>query len=196
MFAGWTHRWRGTAGAAIAIAVLGVGAFVSTGSAQPGSGATSAGGEAALATHALQARYGTATPARLAAAAPAAHILGQFIGKTGLPAIATLSRNRKTLRIAIGFNMSCNPSGNKFNSNDNWDKLSIGKNGAVHAFATFRAIGSLQGGTDTLTGKFDRKHDTFTGTWDMHLIFSVQNAQGAQSTDQCDSGAVRFKLSN
>jgi len=30
----------------------------------------------------------------------------------------------------------------------------------------------------------------------MHLNYTVQSAQGVQSTDQCDSGAVKVKLAN
>jgi hypothetical protein len=179
---------------AIAAAVVGMGALESTGSAQPRSSARAVAGEAALAKQVLGARSGAAR-AHLASAAPSGRILGQFVGHSNLPAIATLSRDGKTLQLAIGFDMACTPSKNKFNSNDLW-KVPISKKGNVSASAKFVPYQSLQGGTDKITGKFDRKHDTFTGTWDMHLIYTLQSAQGVQSTDQCDSGAVKLKLTN
>lgn len=194
MFEGRTHRFRGSLAVAIAGALAGVGALVSTGSAQPGSAARGAAAEAALANHVLGVRSGPAADAHLASASRGGRILGQFVGHSDLPAIASLSRDGKTLELAIGFDMTCKPSGNKFNSNDLW-KVPIDKKGGVSALATFNPDQSLQGGTDKITGKFDRKHDTFTGTWDMHLIYTIQNA-GAQSTDQCDSGAVKLKLTN
>jgi len=197
MFEGWTHRSRGAVALAITVALVGVGALVSTGSAQPGSAARGTAGEAALANRALAARAGAAARAHLTSVtAPAGRILGQFVGHSELPAIATVSKDGKSLQLAIGFDMTCKPSGNEFNSNDFWVKVPIGKKGGVSVSAAFNPDQSLQGGTDKLTGKFDRKHDTFTGTWDMHLNYTVQSAQGVQSTDQCDSGAVKVKLAN
>jgi hypothetical protein len=194
MFKGWTHRvWR-RAAVVLAIVPLGVAAFVSAGSAAPRVAQNPTAGEASLATHVLSARLGSARVAHLAVAVPAGHILGAFLGKNLDPVVAELTNRGKKLQISIGFEMACSPSGNQFNSND-WAKVKLAKNGSFHANALYSPQGNFQGGTDTFSGKYDRKHNTLTGTWALHLIFTIQNGT-TPTTDTCDSGPVKFKLSN
>ena len=136
-------------------------------------------------------RDGGLTPGDRAAIRGVSASLAAVLPVTASRAVlAQLSPNgKKFANLGTGFDMTCAPSGNTFSTSDGWSGLKIGPHGAVKATFTFSPNQSLLGGTDTLTGHYDSKHQIFKGTWELHLNYSL-NGQ----LDQCDSDPVTFKL--
>jgi len=123
----------------------------------------------------------------------AGKVLGGFTSQ-GWPVVLAISNNSKGIVTAgAGLDMSC-ASGASFGVPDRWRNLPIGPNGVVHVSDSIGAQqgsgASITGGTDSLTGKFNRKRGTFAGVWQLHLTFSMPNGQ----TDTCDSGRVTFTV--
>jgi hypothetical protein len=180
-------RGRRRAAVLIVFVLIAVGVFVSTVSAQPQAGQVRAthvrsASPAALAAVAIRAH-------RSVAVKPSGKMLGGFT-KRGWPVLVQLSPNGKKLaNVGTGFDMTCAPSGNTFSTSDGWSGLKIGPHGAVRVSFTYTPNQSLLGGTDTLTGHYDSKHQTFTGTWELHLNYNLNGA-----LDQCDSDPVTFKV--
>jgi hypothetical protein len=125
----------------------------------------------------------------------AGKVLGGFTSQH-LAVVLEIAKKDKRVNLAgTAFNLTCT-SGDQIVIPDGFQKLPIGKNGAVSVKFEIPASGppsstttTLLGGTDTLTGKLNAKNATFSGTWELQLNFSVPN----MPEDQCDSGRVTFK---
>ena len=133
-----------------------------------------------------------AAVARPTAGPAAGHVLGGVTSQ-GWPVVITLSSNGMWFaRELLGLEMSCT-SGNSFGAPAGGGRVAIGPNGSVNAAGTIpgspASAGSgvgLTGGSESFTGRLNRKRGTFSGTWHMHLSFAMQGGQ----TDECDSGQV------
>jgi hypothetical protein len=136
---------------------------------------------------------GLVSPAMARRVVPASPADGQTLG--GLtsqqwPVVVEISRTGKRIPlISAGIDLTC-PSGLDLPIPDQWDNVPIGPGGAVSASMNVPPDpgASLSRGTDTLTGKFNRKRGAFSGVWRVEARFSLSNGQ----TDDCQSGAVTF----
>jgi hypothetical protein len=93
---------------------------------------------------------------------------------------------------AIALNVSCG-SGATFSTPDAVTHLRIGPGGSVHAQFTFPPTALSSGGgtytgTDSMSATFNRKRTRVTGVWEMQLSYTFADG----TTDQCESGPVRF----
>lgn len=118
-------------------------------------------------------------------------ILGGFTSQ-GWTVVVDFGKNGKRIRlIAIGLDMKCT-SGDQFSTEDGFANVAIAPSGRVHATSKIPSspgpTESLTGGSDSLTGRFNRKRSAFQGTWELHLSFQSSTGQ----TDECDSGRVSF----
>lgn len=131
-------------------------------------------------------------PAKLLAAG---RVLGGFTSQQ-LPVVMQIAtKDVRATVIATALNMSCS-LGDQPVVPDGWVKLPFTKAGALKASIQIPPSGptdssgvALAGGTDTISGKLNGKKATFSGTWDLHLDFTVPNS----ADDVCDSGRVGFK---
>jgi hypothetical protein len=109
------------------------------------------------------------------------------------PVVVQISRSGKRIPlISAGIELTCT-SGLDLPIPDRWGNVPIGSGGAVNASTTVAPDSSgsgvsLTGGTDRLTGRYNRKQGTFSGVWRVELKFSLGNGR----TDDCKSGAVSF----
>ena len=174
------RSWR-VACRACLIAVAGLAAGATSAAARGPSGhaaAEASRAHAAVAAHSSSAASGA----------------GMFLGgltSQSFPFVIQLSKNGKAVRgVAVGLEMTCT-SGDQFGLPDSWTHLPIARNGSVRvSLAVPPSAGtgaSITGGTDSFSGKFNRKRTAFSGVWDLHLNFSLSNGQ----TDSCDSGLVK-----
>jgi hypothetical protein len=150
-------------------------------------GATIVAVGAMAAVASAQTMSGTAVPhaAIATASTPPAPILGGFTSQ-GWPAVIDFAKNGKRIRlIAVGLDMKCT-SGAQFATEDGFTSLAIPRNGRIHATGTIRPSTGLTGGSDSLTGRFNRNRTEFVGSWELHLSFQSSTGQ----TDECDSGHV------
>lgn len=133
--------------------------------------------------------------ARSLAPGPAA---GKFVGgftSQGWPVVARVSSTATSIqKVRTGLNFTCT-LGDNFQLGDGWIRLPVAKDGRVNAVTAIPPSAgppgsgeSLTGGTDSLSGKLNRRLGTFSGVWHMHLNFGMSNGQ----TDSCDSGHVTF----
>jgi len=119
----------------------------------------------------------------------AGQVLGGFTSQ-GWPVVLELSKDGKQIALAgIGLSMNCS-SGAQFSTGDGWIHAPIAAGGKVREAAQITPAPkySLTGGSDSFTGKLNRRQVAFSGTWQLHLTYSMSNGQ----TDQCDSGRVAF----
>jgi hypothetical protein len=122
-------------------------------------------------------------------------VLGGF-NSQHLPIVLEIAKKDKRItEVGTAFNVNCS-SGDQLVLPDGWVKLAIAKSGAVIATTQIPPSSppsttqpTLTGGTDTFSGKLNAKKATFSGTWDLHLTFSVPGSPD----DVCDSGNVTFK---
>jgi len=127
-----------------------------------------------------------------AAAVPASgEVLGGFTSQ-GWPVVVEISKDAKRINtIGIGLDMSCT-SGQQAGLRDGWVRLPVGPRGKVHATLTIPASPgssvSLTGGSDSLTGTLNRRRLTFSGVWELILMFKDSTGH----VDKCDSGRVTF----
>ncbi len=133
----------------------------------------------------------TAASAQGSAGPAAEQVLGGFTSQ-GWPVVIVISKDGKRIGLVeTGLNMSCT-SGDSFPLLDGWVRLPIAANGSVRGHTTIQPASgsavSITGGSDSFTGKLNRKRDTFAGTWQLQMSLAQTNGQ----TDQCDSGLVRF----
>jgi hypothetical protein len=127
-----------------------------------------------------------------AAGSVAGKVLGGFTSQ-GWPVVVVISSNGKRIvDTRIGLDMTCS-MGDNFGLRDGWVQLPIARSGKVKVSFGIAPWSSgtikLLGGSDSLTGKLNRKRWTFAGTWKLHLTF--QDTSTGQ-VDQCDSGQVSF----
>ena len=128
-----------------------------------------------------------------AAASSGAQILGGFTSQ-GWPVVVEFNKSRTRIALVLtGLEMSC-ASGNRFPEEDGWVHLAIPASGHFHKTITLSpqpgTSASLTGGTDTITGQFNRQRSKLLGTWELRQNFTLSNGQ----SDQCDSGRVGFAL--
>jgi hypothetical protein len=121
----------------------------------------------------------------------AGKVLGGLTSQ-GWPVVMEVAKTGKRLAmVGAGLDMSCT-SGYRFSIPDGWRRLPLSATGKVKVAATLPPVpgtpASLTGGTDSFSGRLDRRHATFSGVWELQLIYSL----GAGQTDQCDSGRVTF----
>jgi hypothetical protein len=150
----------------------------------------------AVAITALTAETGPADAAvsRATPGPVAGHVLGGVTSQ-GWPVVITVSSNGMWFaREVLALEMSCT-SGTTFTAPAAGGSVVIGSNGWVSAAGTIpgssASAGSgvtLTGGSESFTGRLNRKRGTFSGTWHMHLTMAMQGGQ----TDECDSGQVSF----
>jgi hypothetical protein len=178
------RRGRRIAGFAAAAAIVASLSVVSSGSAKNVSRQRQ--------LEAAAARVTKAPPAILPASGKA---LGGFTSQQ-MPVVLQITKQDKRIGIAATtLEMNCT-SGDQPLLPDNWIKLPLSKKGAVNATvqlppsapAAGDTVG-IAGGSDTFSGKLNAKKATFSGTWDLHIDFSMPNNQ----TDSCDSGRVTFR---
>ncbi len=122
--------------------------------------------------------------------------LGGFTSQ-GNPIVLTVAKHGKKLgAVATALDLTC-ASGDQLTMVAGWAGLPVGHGGAVSTSlsipptaGTGSATGiTITGGTDTFSGKLNRKKATFTGQWELQFDFTLASGQ----TDQCDSGNVGFK---
>jgi hypothetical protein len=127
------------------------------------------------------------------ASTPAAGmVLGGFTSQ-GWPAVLDIAKNGNRIRvIGVGLDMKCT-TGDEFGLPDGFINLPIAGNGKVHATRTIPPSPgptvSLTGGSDSLTGRLDRKRSVFVANWHLHLSLKSSSGQ----TDQCDSVVSRSR---
>lgn len=120
------------------------------------------------------------------------HVLGGMTAQRW-PVVITISANGKRIQAAqAGLVLTCS-SGDGFPVPDAWGDVPLQANGGVNVAAgilpsTGNSAGSVTGGSDTFTGRLNRKRATFSGTWQLKLNFLMSSGQ----IDQCDSGRVAF----
>lgn len=125
---------------------------------------------------------------------PAGMTLGGFTSQKWPVVVDVAKDGRRITQVALGLDMNCT-SGGSFGTPDRFFDLPVRSNGSVHAAALVPpsppSPGStvlVAGGSDSFTGRLDRRRATFTGTWQLHVDF--QNSDG--TSDRCDSGRVSF----
>jgi hypothetical protein len=117
------------------------------------------------------------------------------------PVIMEISKNAKRIDLAAAnLELTCT-SGDQFWIPDGWGRTPLSANGSVNLHVTVPPQTSggsngvtLTGGSDTFSGKLNRKAATFSGTWRLQLTYSMTSTTGTTpTTDSCDSGAVTVK---
>jgi len=108
------------------------------------------------------------------------------------PSYFRISANGKTmLASVIALGMNC-ASGATFATPDQFSHVRIGPNGNLHAEfnvpPTAMSGGGTYSGTDSLSASVNRKRTHLTGVWRLQLSYTFTDG----TTDQCDSGPVRF----
>ena len=134
----------------------------------------------------------TATEARAFAGPSKPMMLGGLSSKSWPVVVAIAGDLRQISYAAIGLDMTCT-SGDQFALSDGVIRLPIAQNGNVAATRQIPAQPavsgvSLTGGTQSFTGKLNRKRLTLRGTWRLHLDFQLADG----TADHCDSGRVSF----
>jgi len=114
----------------------------------------------------------------------------------GFPSYFKISPNGKTVddgRIALG--LSC-LSGAQLTLPDLVSHLRIGPSGRVQIAvvlpSTSLSSGGTYSGTDSMSAKVNRKRTQLTGVWRLQLSYAFPDG----TSDQCDSGPVRFVDTN
>lgn len=108
------------------------------------------------------------------------------------PSFFRISADGKIVQAGvIALRMNCT-SGATFAIPDKFAHVRIGPNGNLHAgFSvppTTLSGGGTYSGTDSMSAKANRLRTQVTGTWRLQLSYVFANG----TTDQCDSGPVRF----
>jgi len=108
------------------------------------------------------------------------------------PSYFRISANGKTVQTSvIALGMSC-ASGATFATPDEFTHVRIGPNGNLHAEfnvpPTAMSGGGTYSGTDSLLASVNRKRTQIVGVWRLQLSYTFTDG----TTDQCDSGPVRF----
>jgi hypothetical protein len=129
-------------------------------------------------------------PAQAAPVGPDTALTG--LTSQGFPSYFRISPNGKRLDVGqIALGMTC-ISGAQVTLPDFVSHLRISPSGRVH-FAVDLPATSLSGGgtysgTDSMYATMNRKRTQVTGVWRLQLSYAFSDG----TTDQCDSGPVRF----
>jgi hypothetical protein len=110
----------------------------------------------------------------------------------GLPSFFKISPNGRTVNLgAIALQMSC-ASGASFANPDTVGHIRIGPHGHVDSDVnippTALPAGGTYSGTDVVIAFVNHKRTRVTGLWRLQLSYTFTDG----TTDQCDSGPVRF----
>jgi len=116
-------------------------------------------------------------------------VLGGFTSQ-GWPVVAQIANNDKRVAlVAIGLELRC-ASGLALAQEDGWTRVPISANGMIRvtrAISVSAGPGDVRG-SDSFTGRLDRRRSSLSGEWHLHL--DLQGPGGL--SDQCDSGEVTF----
>ena len=129
-------------------------------------------------------------PAEAAPVGPTTVLAG--VTTQAYPSFFRISANGKTVQAGvIALGVSCR-SGATFATPDEFAHVRIGPNGNLHAGysvpPTAISGGGTYTGTDSMSAKLNRKRTQVTGVWELQLSYTFADG----TTDQCDSGPVRF----
>jgi hypothetical protein len=150
----------------------------------------------AIATHALSggsARAATISPAADAPATPS--VLAGFTSQD-YPAFFKLAGDRQRVSMAgIALDMTCT-SGEQFVLQDAFIGLRISPTGKIHGSfteaPTSDADGTTVSATDSLSARLNHRRTQLSGIWELTANYSYADG----SSDQCDSGPVRFSVTS
>jgi hypothetical protein len=125
----------------------------------------------------------------------AGRVLGGLTSQQS-PVILDISKNSKRIDKAVtDLELNCT-SGDQFWIPDSWSRSPLDSRGSASVHLTIPPDTSggsngvtVTGGSDTFSGKLNRKTATFSGSWQLQLTFSMSDG----TTDQCDSGLVTFE---
>ncbi len=129
-------------------------------------------------------------PAQAAPMSPETVMTG--LTSQGFPSYFRLSPNGKTVDNGqIALQMTC-VSGNVLTLPDFVSHLRINATGHMHFTVNVPTSplsgGGTYSGTDSLSAKVNHKRTQLTGVWRLQLSYTFADG----TTDQCDSGPVRF----
>jgi hypothetical protein len=110
----------------------------------------------------------------------------------GYPSWLRIAPNGKTVEVGqIALTMGC-ASGAELTVPDFFANVRIHANGRMHVAvnipSTALSGGGSYAGTDSVTGKLNRKRSQVTGVWQLHVFYTFPDG----TSDQCESGPVRF----
>jgi len=108
------------------------------------------------------------------------------------PSFVRISANGKSVQLTvIALSLNCT-SGATFATPDAFKHIRISPNGNVHARVNVPPTAGSNGvsfsGTDSMSAKLNRNRMQIAGVWELRLSYTFPNG----TTDQCDSGPVRF----
>ena len=138
-----------------------------------------------LGTLALQ-----SAPAEAAPAGSTTVLVG--VTTQSYPSFVRISANGKSVQATvIALSLNCT-SGATFATPDAFKRVRISPNGNLQARVkippTAGSSGVTFSGTDSMSAKLNRNRTQITGVWELRLSYTFANG----TTDQCDSGPVRF----
>jgi hypothetical protein len=129
-------------------------------------------------------------PAQAAPAGPETVLTG--LTSQGFPSYFRISPNGKTIDTGrIALQMNC-VSGAVLTFPDVFTHLRINANGRAHDTVDIPVTGLVGGGTysgtDSMSAKLNGKRTRITGMWRLQVSYTFEDG----TTDECDSGSVRF----
>jgi hypothetical protein len=150
-----------------------------------------------VAAHAVvggSARAATISPAIDAPASPAT-VLAGFTSQD-YPAFFKLAGDgRKVSMAGIALELACT-SGDQYVLQDEFIGLRISPNGKVHgSYAeapTSDSDGTTVSATDSLTARINHRNTELSGVWQLTVHYTFTDG----SSDECDSGPVRFSATS
>jgi hypothetical protein len=129
-------------------------------------------------------------PAQAAPLGPTTVLVG--VTTQSYPSFFRISANGKTVKASvIALGLSC-ASGATFTVPDEFAHVHIGPTGHLAAEfnlpPTAMSGGGTYSGNDSMSAKLNRQRTQVTGVWKLQLFYTFPDG----TTDQCDSGPVRF----
>jgi hypothetical protein len=146
----------------------------------------------AIASHALG---GSAKAAVGGGPVAPATVLAGFTSQQ-YPVFFKLAGNGRTVTLsAIALEMTCT-SGDQFVLEDAFAGLRVGATGRLHRSFTQPPTSGSDGdtvtGQDSMSARLNRVHTRLSGVWRLTLHYAFTNGM----TDDCDSGPVRFTVTD
>jgi hypothetical protein len=138
------------------------------------------------------AHSGSASAAPIPAVPPGQAIVLAGFTSQQFPAFFKIAGSGRKLTVGgIALNMTCT-SGSQFVLEDNFVHVPISAGGKLRASFTAPPTSGSSGdtftATDSLTGRLNHGHSQLSGVWQLMVHYTFTDG----STDQCDSGPVRF----
>jgi FlaG/FlaF family flagellin (archaellin) len=129
-------------------------------------------------------------PAEAAPAGSTTVLVG--ITTQSYPSFFRIAANGKSVQVTvIALSLNCT-SGATFATPDAFKHVRISPNGNLQARVnippTAGSSGATFSGTDSMSAKLNRNRMQVAGVWELRLSYTFTNG----TTDQCDSGPVRF----